>query len=83
MDEALVTITGWLILFLLIGLFRAWYYGYASIIDWWYQRINTNPKAGVWYYGSRENAYRRVRRKGPQFNPWFAPDQPHRRKKLR
>jgi hypothetical protein len=61
MTPFLTIAVGWLLLFVAIALFETFYHGYRSPIDWWYHVIDTDPKAGVWYYGSHDAA--RARKK--------------------
>lgn len=37
-------------------LVSAWYGGYKSVVDFYFHEINKDPRAGRWYYGSREAA---------------------------
>jgi polyferredoxin len=61
MGNVLFLILAWPALFVLLAVFGTWWYGYASPIDWWYREIDTDPRSGVWYYGTIERAARRER----------------------
>lgn len=56
------------VVFALFALFEIWYKSYDGFWDWWYSEINTDPKAGQWYYKSMKK--RRDRLPPSQNKDW-------------
>lgn len=61
MGTVLFLVFAWLVLLAFIASIETWWYNYVSPIDWYYRELRTDPKAGVWYYGTPEAARRRER----------------------